>query len=170
MIEISISICRFKDVVECDRIVVKAFQSPHEVASFRASKLSDDFYHLKADFERRRTQMTREDMTRDPTRDIMTGNKKNFERHCEKPGRLSTNSYIPIKLLYFGFESYILSTSYISIILLYFENISYIFMSALVGNPEHRFNRCLGFLTRAIIKWSAQSQKQARTLKFGFKK
>ena len=65
-------------MVECDRIVVKAFQSPHEVASFRASKLSDDFYHLKADFERRRTQMTREDITRDPTRDIMTGNYLTF--------------------------------------------------------------------------------------------
>ena len=73
-----VKLCRFKDVVECDRIVVKAFQSPHEVASFRASKLSDDFYHLKADFERRRTQMTREDITRDPTRDIMTGNYKMF--------------------------------------------------------------------------------------------
>ena len=64
---------RFKDVVECDYIVVKAFQTTHEVASFRASKLSDDFYHLKADFERRRTMVTRDDMTRDPTRDILTG-------------------------------------------------------------------------------------------------
>ena len=64
---------RFKDVVECDHIVVKAFQTTHEVASFRASKLSDDFYHLKADFERRRTMVTRDDMTRDPTRDILTG-------------------------------------------------------------------------------------------------
>ncbi|XP_052253766.1 cilia- and flagella-associated protein 44-like isoform X2 [Dreissena polymorpha] len=63
---------RFKDVVECDRIVVKAFATPHEVASFRASKLSDDFYHLKADFERRKTQI-RDDMTRDPTRDLLTG-------------------------------------------------------------------------------------------------
>ncbi|XP_052805423.1 cilia- and flagella-associated protein 44-like isoform X2 [Mya arenaria] len=63
---------RFKDVVECDRIVVKAFETPHEVASFRASKLSDDFYQLKADFERRKTQI-RDDMTRDPTRDLITG-------------------------------------------------------------------------------------------------
>ena len=138
MIEILISICRFKDVVECDRIVVKAFQSPHEVASFRASKLSDDFYHLKADFERRRTQMTREDMTRDPTRDIMTGNKKVFEPQCKKT---SGCQLIPIFLL----NSYIsspnpifLSTSYIPITLLHFENISYIFMLALVRNPEHR--------------------------------
>ena len=61
-------------MVECDRIVVKAFQTGHEVASFRASKLSDDFYHLRADFERRKTMITREDITRDPTRDIMTGN------------------------------------------------------------------------------------------------
>merc|ERR1712184_11993 len=37
---------RFKDVVECERIVVKAFATSHQVSSFRASKLSDDFYHL----------------------------------------------------------------------------------------------------------------------------
>ena len=64
---------RFKDVVECDRIVVKAFETTHEVASFRAYKLSDDFYHKKAEFERRKTQLTNDNMTRDPTRDIMTG-------------------------------------------------------------------------------------------------
>ena len=59
--------------MECDRIVVKAFETTHEVASFRASKLSDDFYHKKAEFERRKTQLTNDNMTRDPTRDIMTG-------------------------------------------------------------------------------------------------
>ncbi|XP_053372820.1 cilia- and flagella-associated protein 44-like [Mercenaria mercenaria] len=64
---------RFKDVVECDRIVVKAFESSHEVASFRASKLSDDFYIRKAEFERKRTQLTKDDITRDPTRDLLTG-------------------------------------------------------------------------------------------------
>ncbi|XP_060551905.1 LOW QUALITY PROTEIN: cilia- and flagella-associated protein 44-like [Ruditapes philippinarum] len=64
---------RFKDVVECDRIVVKAFESAHEVASFRASKLSDDFYIKKAEFERKRTQLTKDDITRDPTRDLLTG-------------------------------------------------------------------------------------------------
>lgn len=74
MTTVTILISRFKDVVECDRIVVKAFETAHEVASFRASKLSDDFYHKKAEFERRRTQLTRDDITRDPTRDIMTGN------------------------------------------------------------------------------------------------
>ncbi|XP_048254045.1 cilia- and flagella-associated protein 44-like isoform X2 [Haliotis rufescens] len=65
---------RFKDVVECERIVLKAFLTPHEVASFRASKLSDDFYQLKADFERRRTlYLTKDDLTRDPTRDMSVG-------------------------------------------------------------------------------------------------
>lgn len=64
---------RFKDVVECDRILVKAFESGHEVASFRASKLSDDFYHLRAEFERRKTHLTKDDLTRDPTRDLLTG-------------------------------------------------------------------------------------------------
>ena len=65
---------RYKDVVECERIVVIAFKTPHEVASFRAAKLSDDFYHMKAEFERRKTNLTREDLTRDPTRELLTGN------------------------------------------------------------------------------------------------
>ncbi|KAK6963908.1 cilia- and flagella-associated protein 44 [Biomphalaria glabrata] len=52
---------RFKDCVECERIVVKAFTTPHQVASFRASKLSDDFYQLKAEFERKKTQLTTKD-------------------------------------------------------------------------------------------------------------
>ena len=64
---------RYKDVVECERIVVIAFKTPHEVASFRAAKLSDDFYHMKAEFERRKTNLTREDLTRDPTRELLTG-------------------------------------------------------------------------------------------------
>ncbi|XP_022324096.2 cilia- and flagella-associated protein 44-like isoform X1 [Crassostrea virginica] len=65
---------RYKDVVECERIVVKAFKTPHEVASFRAAKLSDDFYHMKADFERRKTMtMMKDDITRDPTRDLLGG-------------------------------------------------------------------------------------------------
>lgn len=59
--------------MECDRIVVKAFQSRHEVASFRASKLSDDFYIKKAEFERKKTQLNKDDITRDPTRDLLTG-------------------------------------------------------------------------------------------------
>ncbi|XP_060071995.1 cilia- and flagella-associated protein 44-like [Ylistrum balloti] len=71
---------RFKDVVECERIVVRAFNTPHEIASFRAAKLSDDFYTLKAEFERRRTQtMMRDDLTRDPTRDLMTGQTRHTE-------------------------------------------------------------------------------------------
>lgn len=65
---------RYKDVVECERIVVKAFKTPHEVASFRAAKLSDDFYQMKADFERRKTMtMVKDDITRDPTRDLLGG-------------------------------------------------------------------------------------------------
>ncbi|XP_069115004.1 cilia- and flagella-associated protein 44-like isoform X2 [Argopecten irradians] len=71
---------RFKDVVECERIVVRAFNTSHEIASFRAAKLSDDFYALKAEFERRRTQtMMRDDLTRDPTRDLMTGQTRHTE-------------------------------------------------------------------------------------------
>ncbi|XP_074652110.1 cilia- and flagella-associated protein 44-like isoform X2 [Tubulanus polymorphus] len=59
---------KFKDIVECDRIVLKAFLTPHEICSYRAAKLSDDFYQLKAEMERRKTTMTtRDDMSRDPT-------------------------------------------------------------------------------------------------------
>lgn len=70
--------------MECDRILVKAFETPHEVGSFRASKLSDDFYQLKADFERKKTQY-KDDMTRDPTRDLLTGrlhNNISIHEHC----------------------------------------------------------------------------------------
>ena len=48
---------RFKATVECERIIVKAFNSPHEVSSFRASKLPDDFYQAKLDMEKRKTTM-----------------------------------------------------------------------------------------------------------------
>ncbi|XP_064651335.1 cilia- and flagella-associated protein 44-like isoform X2 [Lineus longissimus] len=65
---------RFKDVVECERIVLKCFQSPHEVCSFRASNLSDEFYNLKAEMERRRTTfMSRDEVSRDPTKDLLRG-------------------------------------------------------------------------------------------------
>ena len=68
------SCSRFKDVVECERIVLKAFMTPHEVTSFRASKLSDDFYQLKAEYERKKTMgQTKDDFTRDPTRDLLAG-------------------------------------------------------------------------------------------------
>ncbi|KAL8598401.1 hypothetical protein ACOMHN_032678 [Nucella lapillus] len=68
---------RFKDVVECERIVLKAFMTPHEVNSFRASKLSDDFYQLKAEYERKKTMgQTKDDFTRDPTRDLLAGQQR----------------------------------------------------------------------------------------------
>ncbi|KAH9503836.1 Cilia- and flagella-associated protein 44 [Bulinus truncatus] len=52
---------RFKECVECERFLVKAFTTSHQVASFRASKLSDDFYQLKSEFERKKTKMTTKD-------------------------------------------------------------------------------------------------------------
>ncbi|CAG2237888.1 CFAP44 [Mytilus edulis] len=78
---------RYKDVVECERIVVKAFETSHEVASFRAAKLSDDFYHMKAEFERRKTNMTRDDLTRDPTRELMTGQTRLTEMGTDAGGK-----------------------------------------------------------------------------------
>ncbi|XP_076438307.1 cilia- and flagella-associated protein 44-like isoform X2 [Babylonia areolata] len=68
---------RFKDVVECERIVLKAFLTPHEVSSFRANKLSEDFYQLKAEYERKKTMgQTKDDFTRDPTRDLLAGQQR----------------------------------------------------------------------------------------------
>eukprot|EP00105_Crassostrea_gigas_P043284 XP_019927432.1 PREDICTED: cilia- and flagella-associated protein 44-like isoform X1 [Crassostrea gigas] len=79
---------RYKDVVECERIVVKAFKTPHEVASFRAAKLSDDFYQMKADFERRKTMtMVKDDITRDPTRDLLGGKSTHTDDHTEAGGK-----------------------------------------------------------------------------------
>ncbi|KAK7105366.1 cilia- and flagella-associated protein 44-like [Littorina saxatilis] len=71
---------RFKDVVECERIVLKAFMTPHEVTSFRANKLSEDFYQLKAEYERKKTMgQTKDDFTRDPTRDLLAGQQRMAE-------------------------------------------------------------------------------------------
>ncbi|XP_065931883.1 cilia- and flagella-associated protein 44 isoform X1 [Magallana gigas] len=79
---------RYKDVVECERIVVKAFKTPHEVASFRAAKLSDDFYQMKADFERRKTMtMVKDDITRDPTRDLLGGKSTHTDDHTDAGGK-----------------------------------------------------------------------------------
>ena len=48
---------RFKDTVECERVVVKAFLTPHEVATFRASTLSEGFYQVKAEMEKMRSNL-----------------------------------------------------------------------------------------------------------------
>ncbi|KAK6165219.1 hypothetical protein SNE40_023570 [Patella caerulea] len=71
---------RFKNAVECEKIILKCFLTPHEVSSFRAAKLSDDFYKMKANFERRRTMfITRDEFTRDPTRDLLAGQSRMTE-------------------------------------------------------------------------------------------
>ena len=41
--QFSLSLDRFKDEIECDRIVLRAFLTPHLVATFRASK--PDYLH-----------------------------------------------------------------------------------------------------------------------------
>lgn len=66
---------RFKDVVECERIVIKAIQSPHEVSSFRASRLPDDFYQAKADMDKRKTTMfSNQGESKQHTQDMLQGN------------------------------------------------------------------------------------------------
>jgi len=57
-------------MIECERIVVKSFSTPYEVATYRAAILSDNFYVLKAELEQRReTAMSkaRSDLSRDPS-------------------------------------------------------------------------------------------------------
>ena len=48
--------CRFKDVIECDRIVVHAFLTPHHISSFRVARLSDTFFEKKSEVMKRRTK------------------------------------------------------------------------------------------------------------------
>jgi len=45
---------RFKECIECELIAVKSFQAPYEVSSYRAAKLSDSFYSVKAELERKK--------------------------------------------------------------------------------------------------------------------
>ena len=57
-------------MIECERIIVKSFKSTYEVSTFRAAKLSDDFYQLKAELEQRRDSAmskARSDLSRDPS-------------------------------------------------------------------------------------------------------
>ncbi|XP_057301359.1 cilia- and flagella-associated protein 44-like isoform X2 [Hydractinia symbiolongicarpus] len=56
---------RFKESVECDRIVLYAFGTEHSVSSYRASKLTEEFFSLVADNKRR--------MTLRETGDILSG-------------------------------------------------------------------------------------------------
>ncbi len=41
-------------MIECEHIVVRAFQSQHQTCSFRASKLPETFYSTKAELERQK--------------------------------------------------------------------------------------------------------------------
>ena len=71
----SLTFNRFKDVVECDYIVVKAFLTGHEVSSYRSAKLSDDFYLIKSDMEKKRTLLlNKEEASRQATQDALKGN------------------------------------------------------------------------------------------------
>lgn len=51
---------------------MKSFNSAHEVATFRTPKLSDDFFDMKALFERRKTTFL-SGPSRDTTRELRTG-------------------------------------------------------------------------------------------------
>ena len=63
-------------MIECEHIVVRAFLTPHEVATFRASKLPEEFYAVKAEMEKRKTTMlSSTDPSRQATQDpLLRGN------------------------------------------------------------------------------------------------
>ena len=48
---------RFKDVLECELITLKAFNSPYTVSSYRLAKLSEGFYREKSIMERKQTEL-----------------------------------------------------------------------------------------------------------------
>jgi len=48
---------RFKDVIDCELITVKAFNSSYTVSSYRLAKLSEGFYKEKLAMERKQTEL-----------------------------------------------------------------------------------------------------------------
>lgn len=56
---------RYKDPVECDRIMLKAFRTSHMLCTYRTSSLGDDFLAAKAEVNARRTvNFSRDDAQR----------------------------------------------------------------------------------------------------------
>ncbi|XP_041471026.1 cilia- and flagella-associated protein 44-like [Lytechinus variegatus] len=60
---------RFKDELECERIVVVAVRSSHQVATYRTAELSKDFLLQKEEWSRKATMVSEKTLSRDPTRD-----------------------------------------------------------------------------------------------------
>ena len=50
-----VSFVRFKNCIECERIVLHSFLTDHQVSSFRSTVLDQDFFHLVAENKRRMT-------------------------------------------------------------------------------------------------------------------
>jgi len=62
-------------MIECERILVKAFKSPYEVSTYRAAKLSDDFYMLRAELEQRRdTALSKQNSELSREQSLLNGN------------------------------------------------------------------------------------------------
>ena len=61
-------------MIECEHIVIRAFLTSHEVSTFRASKLPEEFYAVKAEMEKRKTTFLSGDPNRQATQDpLMRG-------------------------------------------------------------------------------------------------
>ena len=48
---------RFKDMLDCELITVKAFSGSYAVSSYRIAKLSDGFWREKAVMEHKQTKL-----------------------------------------------------------------------------------------------------------------
>ncbi|XP_070551975.1 cilia- and flagella-associated protein 44-like isoform X2 [Ptychodera flava] len=81
---------RFRDELETDRIVVVAIKTEHTVSSFRAARLSKEFFRLKMEMENRKaTTLTEKGVSRDPTKDLSGAGDKEAEAAEEEvqPGQ-----------------------------------------------------------------------------------
>ena len=64
-INLNCNIYRFKDKVDCELIVLKAFLSTHDVSSYRLARLSDGFFEAKYELERKKlSQSMKDEQTR----------------------------------------------------------------------------------------------------------
>ncbi|XP_033641081.1 cilia- and flagella-associated protein 44-like isoform X3 [Asterias rubens] len=63
---------RFKDEIECERIVVISIQTKHEISTYRTTKLPLEFHQMKAELTRRATMLSDKSFQRDHTRDTLS--------------------------------------------------------------------------------------------------
>ncbi|CAD5123356.1 DgyrCDS11713 [Dimorphilus gyrociliatus] len=76
---------KFKDDVDCERIVVKSFNFSHQVATLRTAKLSETFHMVQAEVEKMRTTTTlKEELSKDPTETALLEEEEGKEQAKEE--------------------------------------------------------------------------------------